>query len=355
MVAEHMQRTGEQPADSPAEKRNLMSVAHTSAVSGRCGAWRIIASAEQKENFKGDEQPTEYATERVVKVGTELPGVRDGIFALMDENLRKAAIRKVRKTVEVPQVQNVDEINVPVVAQSQVPVVRNLQKTVEVPQSQFPDRVVDVPVVMQRQDDAVEHIIDVPVTRRRVFIVNDRDELIPKWFNVVKGVVASEDLPLNVYRETLLQNKILRVIKKNHVTKYLEMLADTAELKDDWKKLHERFVKCMKLGIRENSVDDVETAELLRFNTFKPEDEEISFEEYVDRTKEGQNDIYCITSESIAMVSSSSFLENLRKNGHEVPYMADSVDEYAVHQPKDFDGRKLKPTMKEGLDLRDQN
>ena len=111
----------------------------------------------------------------------------------------------------------------------------------------------------------------------------------------------------------------------------------------------------MKLGIRKNSVDDVETAELLWFNTFKPEDEEISFEEYVDRMKEGQNDIYCITGESIAMVSSSSFLENLRKNGHEVPYMNDPVDEYAVHQPKEFDGTKQKPTTKEGLDLRDQD
>ena len=168
MVAEPMQRTGEQPADSPAEERNLMSVAHTSAVGGRCGAC-IIASVEQKENFKGDEQPTEYATEHVVKVGTELSGVCDGILAPMDENLRKAAIRKVRKTVEVPQVQYVDEIDVLVVAQSQVPVVRNLQKTVEVPQSQFPDRVVDVPVVIQRRDDAMKHIVDLPVTRRPRF------------------------------------------------------------------------------------------------------------------------------------------------------------------------------------------
>ena len=104
----------------------------------------------------------------------------------------------------------------------------------------------------------------------------------------------------------------------------------------------------MKLWIRENSVDDVET---LRFNTFKSGDEQFSFEEYVDRMKQGQNDIYCITDESIAMVSSSSFLENLRKNGYEVPYMADPVDAYAVRQLKEFDGTKLKPTMKERLNL----
>ena len=146
-------------------------------------------------------------------------------------------------------------------------------------------------------------------------LLNDFDELNPKWLNSVKDVVDSEDLPLNVYCETLVQNKILRVIKKNHVTKYLEMLAETAELKDDRKKFYERFVKCMKLGIRENSVDDVETAELLRFNTFKPGDEQISFEEYVDRMKEGQNDIFCITGESIATVSSRKKGQGEREKG----------------------------------------
>ena len=97
-------------------------------------------------------------------------------------------------------------------------------------------------------------------------LLNDCDELIPKWLNVVKGVVDSEDLPLNVYRETLLQNKILRMIKKNHVKRCLNMLVEIAELFDDYKKFYERFVKCMKLGIHENSIDDVETAGWLRFN-----------------------------------------------------------------------------------------
>ena len=161
----------------------------------------------------------------------------------------------------------------------------------------------------QRQRVRAEELVTIHDTNK---LLNDCDELIPKWFNVVKGVVDSEDLPLNVYRKTLLQNKILRVIKKNHVTKYLEMLAETAELNDDRKKFDERFVKCMKFGIRENSVDDVETAELLRFNTFKPGDEQIDFEGFVDRMKEGQNDIYCITGESIAAVSSIGCSGNIR-------------------------------------------
>ena len=87
--------------------------------------------------------------------------------------------------------------------------------------------------------------------------------------------------------ETPLQNKIMRVIKKNHVTKYLEMLVEIAEVNDDYKKFYERFVKCMQLGIHENSVDNAETAELLRFNTSKAGDEQISLKEYVDRMMEG--------------------------------------------------------------------
>ena len=94
---------------------------------------------------------------------------------------------------------------------------------------------------------------------------------------------------------------------------------------------------------------------MLRFNTSEPGDEQISFEDYVDRMKEGQDDICYITDESIAVISSSSFLENLRKKGYEVPYMAEPVDEYTVHRLKEFDGTMLKPTMKEGLDSGDHD
>ena len=122
------------------------------------------------------------------------------------------------------------------------------------------------------QHNTAEHIVDVEVTHRRVFVMNDCDEPTPEWLNVVKGVVVSENLLLKIYRETLLQNKILRVIKKSHVTKYLEMLAEIAEQKDDRNEFFEEFVKCMKL----------ENVELLKSNTFKPGDEQISFKEYVD-------------------------------------------------------------------------
>merc|ERR1712084_7212 len=105
----------------------------------------------------------------------------------------------------------------------------------------------------------------------------------------------------------------------------------------------------------EDSTNRTKVAELLRFHTSKSGDEQISLKEYVDRMKEGQNDIYYITGESIAAVSSSPFLESLRKKGIEVLYMVDPIDEYAVQQLKEFDGKKLKSTTKEGLEIDDED
>ena len=189
--------------------------------------------------------------------------------------------------------------------------------------------------------------------RERTFALDDYDELIPEWLNFIKGSKDSEEIPLNICRETLLQNKIMRVTKKNQVKKRLEMLAEITEQKDDCEMFYKQIGRRLKLGIHEDSTVGVKTAELLMINTSKSGGEEISLKEYAERIEEEQNDICYTNDESITVVS-SLLEENLRKNGHEVLYMVDPLDEYAVHQFKEFGGKMLKSTTKEGLDLGDE-
>jgi len=187
---------------------------------------------------------------------------------------------------------------------------------------------------------------------RRVFIMDSCEDLIPEYLSFIKGLVDSEDLPLNISREILQQNKILKVIKKNLTKRCIQMMTDLSEDVDKYKTFYDQFSKNIKLGIHEDSTNTQKLTKLLRYYSSNNRDEMISLDTYISKMHEGQNNIYYVTGESKEVVQNSPFLEKLKAKGYDVLFMVDPLDEYIVQQKfVEYEGKKLISVTKEGLEL----
>jgi molecular chaperone HtpG len=193
---------------------------------------------------------------------------------------------------------------------------------------------------------------------KRVFIMDDAEQLMPVYLRFVKGVIDSNDLPLNVSREILQESRDVKVIREGSTKRVLGMLEEMAnaeeqEGKDKYATFWKEFGQVLKEGIGEDATNKDRIAKLLRFASTQNESSEqtVSFADYVSRMKEGQEKIYYVTADSYTAAKNSPHLEIFRKKGVEVLLLTDRVDEWMLSFLNDFDGKELVSVAKGGLDL----
>jgi len=184
---------------------------------------------------------------------------------------------------------------------------------------------------------------------RRVFITDDFEQMLPKYLSFIKGVVDSDDLPLNVSRETLQQHKLLKVIKKKLVRKTLDMIKKIS--KEDYEKFWKEYSTNIKLGVMEDHSNRTRLAKLLRFYSSNSDKEMTTLADYIERMKDKQEVIYFVAGQGRDEVEKSPFVERLLKKGFEVLYLTEAVDEYCIQSLPEFEGKKFQNVAKEGLKI----
>merc|ERR1711912_20661 len=224
---------------------------------------------------------------------------------------------------------------------------------------------------------------DVKLFVRRVLVAEKFDELLPRYLNFVRGVVDSDDLPLNVSREQLQQNKIMKVISKKLVRKVLELMKKLAkeddsgddddeekddeeekeEKKDDeekkdkkdeestWAKFYKEFNKNLKMGCYEDDSNRSKISKLLRFTTTKSEEKDISLDKYLDRMQESQESIYYMSGDSMEVMKKAPSLQVFKKKDIEVLMLADHLDEPCIQKLADYEGKKFVSIQKADVKL----
>eukprot|EP00257_Ricinus_communis_P002916 XP_002514573.2 heat shock protein 90-5, chloroplastic [Ricinus communis] len=193
---------------------------------------------------------------------------------------------------------------------------------------------------------------------KRVFISDDFDgELFPRYLSFVKGVVDSDDLPLNVSREILQESRIVRIMRKRLVRKTFDMIQELSESenKEDYKKFWENFGRFLKLGCIEDTGNHKRITPLLRFHSSKSEDDLTTLDEYVENMGENQKAIYYLATDSLKSAKSAPFLEKLVQKGIEVLYLIEPIDEVAIQNLQTYKEKKFVDISKEDLELGDED
>ena len=213
-------------------------------------------------------------------------------------------------------------------------------------------------------DSTKKHSIKLYV--KRVFVMDETDELVPEWLKFLRGLVDSEDLPLNISRELLQKNQVVKLIQKNLVKKCIEMFTEMAdERPEDYATFYNNYSKCIKLGVTDESKHKDKLLKLLRYTTSvslhsddekltvdgKKDAQMVSLEKYVGRMKKGQKGVYFITGETDRIIDESPFIEKLKNAGIEVLYMSDPMDEYVMQGLKEYDGHKFISCTRGGEDM----